>query len=105
MLHSYSKIFNSRKLRALTTIYESYFQFAYNVIDDIIIRTRNFNFDYNVRTVSILDMFYIIKEAYVGNNVYGKNYDQLVIKAYFRSNPTTVVHISNDPAQTYEIVY
>ena len=68
----------------MMAIYGSYFQFAYNVIH-MIIRTRNFKSDdYNVRTVSILGMFYIIKRhtRYVENNVYGKNYDLLAIKTY-----------------------
>ena len=37
-------------------------------------------------------LFYaIIKNEYIGNNVYRKDYDLLVIKACFRSDPTTDV--------------
>ena len=83
-LHSDSKVFISKKLRTLTTIYGSYFQVAYDVVHNIIIRTRNKSDDCNVRHSTL--------------------HDPLFRMVYFWSNPT-VVRISDDPTLTYEIVF
>ena len=37
----------SRKLPTLMTTYESYFKFAYIIVHDIVIRRRNFNFQFS----------------------------------------------------------